>query len=75
MELIVRHMDIMRLKKYLLILRWIFYWLDEYWKILKWQKGIKELKESKGEITDEDPIETYQDYRNSFKDLYESNRR
>ena len=46
--------------------------MDEYWKILKWQKGIKELKESKGEITDEDPIETYQDYRNSFKDLYEA---
>jgi hypothetical protein len=29
------------------------------------------LKESKRKITDEDLIETYQDYRNSFQDLYE----
>jgi hypothetical protein len=41
-------------------------------RFLEWQKGIKELDEIKGEITDEDLIETYQDYRNSFKDLYEA---
>ena len=35
------------------------------------KKSIKELKESKRKITDEDLIETYQDYRNSFQDLYE----
>jgi hypothetical protein len=41
-------------------------------RFLLWQKGIKELDESKGKIIDEDLIETYQDYRNSFKNLYEA---
>jgi hypothetical protein len=40
-------------------------------RFLIWKKGMKELKESKGKITDEDLIETYQDYRNSFKNLVE----
>ncbi len=32
----------------------------------------KKLKETTGKITDEDLIETYQDYRNIFEELYEA---
>ncbi len=40
-------------------------------RFLIWKEGMKQLQESKGEITDENLIETYQDYRNSFEDLVE----
>ena len=40
-------------------------------RFLEWKEGIKKLQETTGKITDEDLIETYQDYRNSFKELYE----
>jgi site-specific DNA-adenine methylase len=40
-------------------------------RFLEWKEGIKQLQETTGKITDEDLIETYQDYRNSFKELYE----
>lgn len=39
-------------------------------RFLEWKKGITELKESKGEITDKKLIEKYQDYYYSFKALY-----
>lgn len=38
-------------------------------RFLVWQKGMKQLKKSKGPITDKQLIEKYQDYRNSFKNL------
>ena len=40
-------------------------------RFLEWKEGIKKLQETTGKITDEDRIETYQDHRNSFKELYE----
>ena len=38
-------------------------------RFLVWQKGMRQLKKSKGPITDKQLIEKYQDYRNSFKEL------
>jgi hypothetical protein len=38
-------------------------------RFLEWKEGMKQLKESKGPITDGRLIEEYQDYRNCFKEL------
>jgi len=40
-------------------------------RFLIWKEGLKKLQETNEKITDEDLIETYQDYRNSFEALYQ----
>ena len=40
-------------------------------RFLEWKEGIKKLQETTEKITDEDLIETYEDYRNNFEELYQ----